>query len=278
MTISRISVSVPCALAILATGCISGVRGGEVVTGQEEGLRYFLAAPYLLVTQTGDGQWDARLELGVDRSREFALVPYNYLAMNHAVVEFNPDGTLKSFTLTEHSDDVPVAVIEALREVGIQASKLKQDEIQAERSQGASQQAKASAALTKEAEATPEGRVERQAYVFRIDGGRAASDTSFASMFFVPPKENENARTGEDTIEIACLDAPKKPRPCTTDDPGKLDLWDTENNKLEGQALEKARGSFTLPEGKDKLVVSSKKLQGISRVLLGTVEIWTPKP
>lgn len=253
------------------TGCISGVNGRLVRKADQEGLRYFLAAPYLVVTEAGGGQWEARFEVGVDRSREFTLKPYNWMAINHAVVEFQPDGTLKSFTLTQDSDDIPVAVVEAIRDVGLQAAKLQEAEIEAERASGQAQARVASAYVKEEAAAGERKTVERRSYVFRIDGGAAAPEAGFASMLFKPAKSSvPTPQVGK--LMLPCKDAKGgAARPCTSADIEKLGAFRS-GRKVTGAELKWLRAKFTLD--KDKLAVRKEALQGIDRILLGVVEIW----
>lgn len=257
--------------AVASLGCISGVTGGEVLKGDEKGLRYFLAAPYLVVTETGNGQWDARFELGVDRSREFAIVPYNYFAINHAEVAFHPDGTLKSFTLTQDSDDVPVAVTEALRDVGLEGIRLRAEQAKAEQEQAKA--APPNALVAREAEAKKQDYVTRRSYLFRIDGGTVASRTGETSMIFVPSKTADQTRA-TDKVKIACKDEDGKTRKCTKDDPGELEIVMENGDKLKGNDLEKKQALFELDEG--RLTIHPKDLAGILKVLLGKNVLWEP--
>lgn len=111
------------ALMLLAAmnglGCISTITAHQVTDdSNEDGLRYYLPAPYLIVEQATNGQWDASLQLGVDRSRSFTVDPKTYLATSTATVSFNTDGTLKSFSLSQDATTVSSAVVTALQTIG----------------------------------------------------------------------------------------------------------------------------------------------------------------
>lgn len=88
------------------------------------GLRYFLPAPYLVIEQTADAKWDARMELGVDRSREFYIQPQAVFAKGNAVISFNDDGTLESFKLDADSTAVPSSVVAAAKDVELKRLEL----------------------------------------------------------------------------------------------------------------------------------------------------------
>jgi hypothetical protein len=115
------------ALCATATGCYSGITAVETSTGNEPGLRYFLPTPYLIVEELENNQWDARIELLVDRSREFTVQPYAVLAKSTADVEFHPDGTLKKFTLDQDTTEVPEAVVSALKELQLKRLEIEKD-------------------------------------------------------------------------------------------------------------------------------------------------------
>ena len=153
------------AIPILLSGCIAGVRAGQVTPDNEgvEGLRYFLPAQYLVIEQTSDGQWDARFQSVVDRSREYYVQPYAYLGSGKTTVQFNDDGTLKSFKLVADTTGVPAEVITAVKDVQLKREELAQAEIEAK--------AKAGFPATK----PPIGesaRSPREIFLFRIDGDK----------------------------------------------------------------------------------------------------------
>src|SRR5262249_27053284 len=105
---------------LVVYGCYAGIKAVEVASSQDsstEGLRYFLPAPFLIIEQQTDERWIAKLELGVDRSREFTLQPYTVMAKSKAEINFEADGTLKSFKLEQDTTQVAEAVVNALKEV-----------------------------------------------------------------------------------------------------------------------------------------------------------------
>jgi hypothetical protein len=105
---------------LLVYGCYAGIKAVEVTSSQDsstEGLRYFLPAPFLIIEQQTDERWIAKLELGVDRSREYTLQPYTVMATSKAEINFEADGTLKQFKLEQDTTKVAEAVVNALKEV-----------------------------------------------------------------------------------------------------------------------------------------------------------------
>ena len=149
-------------LLVTCGGCYSTITAHEVTDDPKaEGLRYFLPAPYLIVEESSGNRWDARLELAVDRSREYAVQPRTYFATSNAEVSFNSDGTLKSFKLTQDSTTVPEAMINALKDIGTKTLDLQQSTT--------SPPPKGQGGAGKGAKASAE-QASLHAYVFRIDG------------------------------------------------------------------------------------------------------------
>src|SRR5690349_8485967 len=121
------------------SGCVAGIHAGEVTKGQSpDGLRYFLPSRYLVIQQTGDGQWDASIQSAVDRSREYYVQPFAILSSGAATVEFNDDGTIKSFKLVGDATAVPAAAIDAAKQIELEREKLLQEEIDAKKPKSAS--------------------------------------------------------------------------------------------------------------------------------------------
>lgn len=111
-----------------SSGCQTSIVAKEATgaNADADGLRYFLPAPYLIVEEIGDSKWDAHLELGVDRSREFYIQPKAVFAKGNTVISFNDDGTLKSFKLDADSTAVPSAVVAAAKDVKLKQLELEQ--------------------------------------------------------------------------------------------------------------------------------------------------------
>lgn len=105
-----------CCLWMLGpTGCATWITAREAGHDDDaDGLRYFLAVPYLMVQQGQDGKWDASLQTLVDRKREFTIQPHNLLGKNKTEITFNDDGTLKTFALTQDTTAVSDALVTAL--------------------------------------------------------------------------------------------------------------------------------------------------------------------
>jgi hypothetical protein len=114
-----------CLLAVVS-GCQTFISAKEATgaNADAEGLRYYLPAPYLIIEQAADAKWDARLELGVDRSREFYVQPKAIFAKVNTIISFNDDGTLKSFKLDADSTAVPSAVVAAAKDVELKRLEL----------------------------------------------------------------------------------------------------------------------------------------------------------
>ena len=133
-------------LALLVTsGCYSTITAGEVKgNANPDGMRYFLPAPYLVVTELPENKWDAQLNTAVDRSHEYYVQPQTVFAKGTAEVSFNDDGTLKSFKLTSDATTVADAVVTATKDIELKNLELQQDaldrQIQARQSSGSGSQ------------------------------------------------------------------------------------------------------------------------------------------
>lgn len=167
-------------LPLLLSGCIAGVKAGQVSADNADvgGLRYFLPAQYLVIEQTADGQWDAHFQSVVDRSREYFIQPYVYLGSGKATATFNDDGTLKSFKLVSDTTGVPAEVITAVKDVQLKREELTRTGIEAKKEKDAGFSA------VKPPIASAESH--RDVYLFRIDGDKlhGVTQTPAASLAF----------------------------------------------------------------------------------------------
>jgi hypothetical protein len=156
------------ASALTLSGCIAGITAGELTPANDspDGLRYFLPATYFVVEQTAQGQWDAHLQAVVDRSREFYVQPYAYLASGKTTVEFHPDGTLKSFRLESDSTAVPEAAINAVKDIQLKREELKREEIARRASAGFT--AKDKQVMSR----GDEGAGDRPVFIYKLDGDK----------------------------------------------------------------------------------------------------------
>lgn len=217
-------------LGLLTSGCYAGIRAYEDCVNKEvppscqdapAGLRYFLSVPYLIIEERPNNQWSARVELVVDRSREFTLQPYAFLAKSTATVQFNPDGTLKSFQLDQDTTDIPEAVLNGLKEV-----QLKRLELEKAALDKRVADAEAAAKATEKPGAAGKGVVlqgaERKAYMLRIEG-----DTV---------KWRDRARNPVSILVPATLDVSQEEAPSDGCPPGDKPLnltWMKKNGKIE---------------------------------------------
>jgi hypothetical protein len=156
------------------SGCIAGIRAGEVPKNRPagattEGLRYFLPAQYFVIEQIADGQWDARFQSVVDRSHEYYVQPYAYLSSGKARVEFNDDGTLKSFRLEADATAVPDAAITAIKDVQLKREELKRAELDA--------RAKAGAGFTATKPLMSKAEGSRAVFLYRVVGDELKGQT-----------------------------------------------------------------------------------------------------
>lgn len=114
---------------LLLTGCIAGIDAVQVANDKTNGLRYFLPVPVLVIREY-KGQVDAEIKMAVDRKQEYAVQPYTWLGTSESTIEFNDDGTLKSFTLNQDTSEIPDAAVQALKDIGVKELDLRQEEIQ----------------------------------------------------------------------------------------------------------------------------------------------------
>jgi hypothetical protein len=121
--------------ALACGGCHTGIKAGEVTsaTSDVKGLRYFLPTPCLVIEQTADAKWDARLELMVDRSREFYVQPEAVFAKGTATIAFNDDGTLKSFKLDADSTAVASDTLATMKDLELERLKLEKEALDAKK-------------------------------------------------------------------------------------------------------------------------------------------------
>lgn len=150
----------------LLAGCYTGIKGRQLDSEADakEGLRYFLPAPLLVVDEIAPNKYDARIEYSLDRSRVFAVQPTQVLATSTATIEFNDDGTLKSFQLDQDSSDVPAAFVEGLRDLELKKLELEKAALDAATAKAEKGAAAAGAARAARAEGT------RTVCIHRIHG------------------------------------------------------------------------------------------------------------
>lgn len=187
------------------SGCVTGIKAREVA-GRDagNGLRYFLPAPYLVITEAAGGQWDATIKYGVDRSREFYVQPTAFFAVAKTEVEFNEDGTLKSFKLNGDTTAVPGAVVAALKDLELERLKLEREAIAA-RKKAAEGAESAMVNRDERGGQQTRGADERVFAVYQIKGDRLAAaahapppaSASVLEHIDIPPAADAGQRDGE---------------------------------------------------------------------------------
>jgi len=122
-------------LAVLCCiGCQSGITAREVdqsKEGETPGIRYYLAAPYLVIEEQAGPKWDARLELAIDPTHEFAVEPYTRFAASTSSIDINADGTIKSFKLNQDGTTVPSALVTSLKDLELKRLEIEQKKTEA---------------------------------------------------------------------------------------------------------------------------------------------------
>lgn len=246
-------------LAVCLFGCLSGIKARQVTPAEPnaDGLRYFLPAPYLVLSEDAKGQWSAKIELGVDRSREFALSPYNYFANTNASAVFETNGALKSFHLTSDSTKIPQALVDALKEVGLKQLELDEAAIDDEIKAGLEGDKKG-------VKPTPGA---RQVLIYRIHG-RELIPAPAASIVFEASSNTGGAPPS--MVEIQ----PPAGVTFQADDRKKLKFFDTSDNPLAAGPTKALQDAIT-PHGQTFLVPRALlDSHDVGRIVLGVAEIW----
>lgn len=174
----------------LTTGCYTGIVAKEVPHEDvQDGMRYYLPAPYLVITELPKKRWDAQVKFMLDRSKVFTVQPTSHMAKASATIEMNADGTMKSFQLNQHSGDVPEAFITGMKDLTVKALEIEEarykpseEEAEDEETGGGPD----SAAKTKGAAPTEPRRV----YVCKIEGAKPIEGgCSPLAVLELPPAE-----------------------------------------------------------------------------------------
>jgi hypothetical protein len=246
------------------TGCYAGVRGGEATKDDVKGLRYFLAAPFLIIEEQPNDRWTARIELGADRSREFAIQPWTVLASSTANVEFHPDGTLKSFKLEQDTTKVPEAVVNALKDVQLKRIELEQADLERRLEEAKKTDAK------REGEGEVRGEA-RRVYVYKVHGTTLVPKAG--QVVVRVPAPEAPARIGGgggagrlvadvrgDVLEISNMDQTKI---------GGMRFFDKDGNALPAPTTSALRQKVGLASGKAAIALAELRNAKVDRIVVG---------
>lgn len=178
---------------LLFTGCIAGIDAVQVTNEENEtpGLRYFLPVPVLIIREY-KGQVNAEIKMAVDRKLEYSVQPYTWLGTSESTIEFNDDGTLKSFTLNQDTSEIPDAAVQALKDIGVKELDLRQEEVQRK----IDKSSKNPAGLSKE-ENPQNLREETSVHMYVIRGDRLEEYQKADLIFAAATSQNTGAPSGE---------------------------------------------------------------------------------
>ena len=285
-------IALGCAASILS-GCYAGVRGGEVVIGdgtsEKPGLRYYLTAPYFIVEQLPDQRWTARMELGVDRSRTYAIQPYTVLAASTATVEFNPDGTLKSFKLDQDTTKVPEAVVNALKDIQLKRLALEQSALDEKLTEAQKAgETKAAAGLLRPAPegAPPEAPAPqemRRVFVYKVNGTQLQKPGATPTLSVPPTASTPEARTGlvrppgssdlRLTVSGQKAVLEKGDDGLSQADIARLAFFKANGDPLEDAATAALRSKFSVVQRRLEIPVQTLRDAAVARIGLGRSEV-----
>lgn len=112
-------------LCLLAIGCASiDVKTLSSADDQDdEGIRYYEQAPFLLVYSDGKGGLMAHVKYLADRTKLRSIHPFNFMSSNKNTLTFK-NGTLSTATNVSDASAVPAAVIKAVETVAAAAAKM----------------------------------------------------------------------------------------------------------------------------------------------------------
>ena len=280
------------AAAAASWGCYAGVNAREATvspaprevlgegTKQDPppGLRYFLTAPYLIIEEQPQGRWAARLELGVDRSREFAVQPYAILASSTATILFHTNGTLKSFKLEQDTTKIPEAVVDALKAVQLKRIELEQAAL--DRQLKEAEEGKA--ALLRDGAAPPVDPEDRRVLVYRVVGSEV-SPMRVDARVKVPKAEAAPTSGRADglsglamKIEGDVAELSGRNRPLAQTDIGAMQFVRADNQAVSDEVARKLRGDTKVRAGKLVVPVASLRSASVKRIAIGTAEVEVP--
>ena len=261
-------------LLLAQAGCYTGVRGSQVTKpdADEEGIRYFLPAPLLVVDEFAPGKFDARVELTVDRSKTFTMQPTQVLAASTATVEFNADGTLKSFQLDQDSTEVPAAVVAGLKD--LESKKL---ELQKAALDEAAKQAAGGGAAVAAANAGT-----RRVCVYRVNGTQPAapmgcSEVAVASSGDGVSPAPATGATIKLSVDGSRLVISKAGKQLGTADRAKLTFIGNNGQKLSDVAALPLRQAAAKNGATLELDVATLRQHGISKVTFESAEADVPE-
>lgn len=111
------------AFAIGGVGC-AGYTAKPVTSdaqdGQEDGVRYYEIAPYLLVYSDGNGNLTSRIEMMPDTSRKMVMDLHAFASKNNSTLTFE-NGVLVSSNFVLDNTAIPAQVIESIKTFGTAA-------------------------------------------------------------------------------------------------------------------------------------------------------------
>ena len=246
------------------------------------GLRYFLTTPYLIIEEQPQGRWAARLELGVDRSREFAVQPHVILASSTATIEFHPNGTLKSFKLEQDTTKIPEAVVDALKSIQLKRIELEQAALDRKLKEAEEKAEEGKSALLRDGALPAINPEDRRVLVYRIVGSQI-SPMHVDTRVKVPEAEAVGALERTDglsglamKIEGDMLELSGRNRALAQTDIRAMQFVRADNQAVSDEITRKLRGETKVRAGKLVVPVASLRSASVKRIAIGTVEVEVP--
>jgi hypothetical protein len=121
------SSSIAAVLAFAFTICGVGCAGftakpvtSDVQDSQEDGVRYYEIAPYLLVYSDGNGNLNSRIEMMPDTSRKMVMDLHAFASKNNSTLTFE-NGVLVSSNFVLDNTAIPTQLIESIKTLGTAA-------------------------------------------------------------------------------------------------------------------------------------------------------------
>jgi len=275
-----IGMTLVCASAAIS-GCYTGIHSQQLTgeTDDVKGLRYYLPAPLLVVDEIAPGKYDARVEFSIDRSKVFSVQPTQYMATSSATIEFNDDGTVKSFQLDQDSSDIPAAFVEGLRDLELKKLELEKAALDEAKKNAESGKPKSAA---RAAAAAAGG---REVCVYRIDGPNPVTEMTTPCRKVIAGKDPNNTGAGEPGAAGATIDlsadeqqvvVSRSEGPLGSADWNKLTLLKTDRKPVADADKQAVRAAAQIVEGQIRLPVQTLRERGVATVSFENEEFSVP--
>jgi len=238
-------------------GCATGITAKQCENGCESGLVYYLPAPYLVIEELPGDKWNAKIEYMTDTSREFSVQPYQIMASSTSFIEFNSDGTLKKFQLDGDATEIPQAVVEGIKEVG-----LKQLELEKAATDRKLQEAKESSAKGDNGIKGDQ----RHISIYKVEGS-SLNKLDIAGSLAVPkpskPKQTIKGKSDDAKKNIVIFGVPDKLSEVDID---KLVFLKSGNKPVKGTTVSAIKAKISFQNGDIVIPFDVLRSNGIAKI------------